>query len=292
MSEEGGNNVNISSKQLKRRFRNYLPHLPGDLLRIFIMLIVIFPFYWMIVSSFKTYNDSISVPPTLWPKVFTVDAYDMVIRKMNWLLYAKNSVVVTLSTIALQLIIMVPAAYAFAKYQFYADKILFGIVLIAFMVPSQITFITVYMTMAKAKLLTTLWPQIIPFGANAFGIFMLRQSFKQISNEIVESARLDAASEFKIMIRIMLPMTKSAMLTIALFTFIGTWNAYFWPLVMTTTDNVRPLTIGIEKLKDVDMGYNWPAIMAGNTLLVLPVLVFYFFASKQIMTAFTYSGVK
>ena len=284
--------MNFSKEQLKRRLRNYLPHLPGDILRIALMLIVIFPFYWMIISSFKTYTDSITFPPTLWPKVFTLEGYRMVINKMDWLLYARNSVVVTLSTIVLQLIIMVPAAYAFAKYGFYAEKVFFSIVLIAFMVPGQITFITTYMTMAKAKLLTTLWPQIIPFGANAFGIFMLRQSFKQIPNEIVESARLDAASEFKIMTRIMIPMTKSAMLTIALFTFIGTWNSYFWPLVMTTTDNVRPLTIGIEKLKDVDLGYNWPAIMAGNTLLVLPVLVFYFFASKQIMTAFTYSGVK
>ena len=292
MSEKGGDNVNTSREQLKRRFRNYLPHLPGDILRIIIILVVIFPFYWMIVSSFKTYTDSISFPPTLWPKVFTLDAYDMVIHKMDWLLYARNSIVVTFGTIILQLIVMVPASYAFAKYRFYADNVLFGIVLIAFMVPSQITFITVYITLAKAKMLTTLWPQIIPFGANAFGIFMLRQSFKQISNEIVESARLDSASEFKIMTRIMIPMTKSAMLTIALFTFIGTWNAYFWPLVMTTTDNVRPLTIGIEKLKDVDLGYNWPAIMAGNTMLVLPVLVIYFFASKQIMKAFTYSGVK
>lgn len=282
----------VSQEQWKRRIRNYLPHLPGDLFKVLMMLVFVFPFYWMLITSFKSYNESILVPPTLLPRVFTLEAYETVITKMNWFRYALNSVLVTAGVIILQLLVMVPAAYSFAKHRFFGQGLFFSLVLIAFMIPGQITFITVYLTMADWKLLSTLWPQILPFGANAFGIFMLRQAFKQIPNEVIESARLDHASELQIMTRILLPMSKSAMITIALFSFVGHWNSYFWPLVMTNTDMVRPLTIAIEKLKDVEYGLIWPNIMAGNVLLVLPVVVMYAFASKKIIQAFAYRGMK
>ena len=280
------------AEQRRRRIRNYLPHLPGDILKILAMVIFVFPFYWMVITSFKTLNESISVPPTMFPFTFNTEAYYIVVTKMNWWSYVRNTVIITISVIVLQLLVMVPASYAFAKFRFYGAGVFFGTVLIAFMIPTQITFITTYLTMADWKLLKTLWPQIIPFGANAFGIFMLRQSFKQIPDEIVESAKLDKASEVQIMTRILLPMSKSAMITIALFSFVGHWNSYFWPLVMSTSEEVRPLTIAIEKLKEIEYGIQWPQIMAGNTLLVLPVVVLYIFASKKIIQAFAYRGVK
>ena len=279
------------AEQRRRRIRNYLPHLPGDILKILAMVIFVFPFYWMVITSFKTLNESISVPPTMFPFTFNTEAYYIVVTKMNWWSYVRNTVIITISVIVLQLLVMVPASYAFAKFRFYGAGVFFGTVLIAFMIPTQITFITTYLTMADWKLLKTLWPQIIPFGANAFGIFMLRQSFKQIPDEIVESAKLDKASEVQIMTRILLPMSKSAMITIALFSFVGHWNSYFWPLVMSTSEEVRPLTIAIEKLKEIEYGIQWPQIMAGNTLLVLPVVILYIFASKKIIQAFAYRGV-
>ena len=188
---------------------------------------------------------------------------------------------------------MVPAAYAFAKRRFPLQGLLFSIVLVAFMIPGQITYITTYLMMSKAKLINSLWPQILPFGANAFGIFMLRQGFKQIPDEIIESARLDNASEAQIMTRIMLPMCKSSMITIAMFSFIGTWNSYFWPLVMTNSDRYRPLTMYIEKLKqEVEQGIMWNEIMAGNFILVVPVIIVFIFASKKIIQAFAYNGMK
>ena len=280
------------AEQRRRRIRNYLPHLPGDILKILAMVIFVFPFYWMVITSFKTLNESISVPPTMFPFTFNTEAYYIVVTKMNWWSYVRNTVIITISVIVLQLLVMVPASYAFAKFRFYGAGVFFGTVLIAFMIHTQITFITTYLTMADWKLLKTLWPQIIPFGANAFGIFMLRQSFKQIPDEIVESAKLDKASEVQIMTRILLPMSKSAMITIALFSFVGHWNSYFWPLVMSTSEEVRPLTIAIEKLKEIEYGIQWPQIMAGNTLLVLPVVILYIFASKKIIQAFAYRGVK
>ncbi|MBO4378262.1 MAG: carbohydrate ABC transporter permease [Clostridia bacterium] len=280
------------AEHFRRKLRNYLPRLPGDIFKVLMMVIFVFPFYWMLITSFKTYNEAIIVPPTMLPFTFNTEAYHVVVTKLNWWTYVRNTVIITASVIVLQLLVMVPAAYAFSKFRFFGQGILFGAVLVAFMIPTQITFITTYLTMADWKLLKTLWPQIIPFGANAFGIFMLRQSFKQIPDEIVESARLDKANQFQIMTSILLPMSKSAMITIALFSFVGHWNSYFWPLVMSTTENVRPLTIAIEKLKEIEYGIQWPQIMAGNVLLVLPVIILYIFASKKIIEAFAYRGVK
>lgn len=280
--------------QVKRRLRNYLPKLPGDIFKIFIVLLFLFPFYWMFITSFKTYNEAIKFPPTLWPANFTMDNYRNVFFGMdiNLKQYATNSVVVTAAIIVLQLVIMVPAAYAFAKFQFFGKGMLFGVVLVAFMIPTQITFITVYLQMSGWGLIRTLWPQILPFGANAFGIFLLRQGFMQIPDEIVECARLDNASEFAIMTRILLPMARSSMITIALFSFVSHWNSYFWPLVMTNTEAVRPLTLAIEKIKNSEMGIMWNSIMTANVILVVPVVIIYLFASKQIIRAFAYKGMK
>lgn len=284
----------MNDLQIKRRLRNYLPNLPGDLIKIAVMLIFVFPFYWMITTAFKTYGEAIQTPPSLWPQNFTFEAFSNIFSKgIDIQRYAFNTIAVTLSVIVIQMIVMVPAAYAFAKRRFPLQGIMFGIVLIAFMIPGQITYISVYLMFSKAKLINSLWPQILPFGANAFGIFMLRQGFKQIPDEIIESARLDSASESQIMLRIMLPMCKSNMITIAMFSFIGTWNSYFWPLVMTNSEQFRPLTMYIEKLKqEVEQGIMWNEIMAGNFILVVPVIIVFIFASKKIIQAFAYNGMK
>ena len=285
--------MKMQDLQLKRRFRNYLPHLPSDLVKILIMIIFVFPFYWMFITAFKFYYEAIQTPPTLWPKNFTFSNFTNIwAMEVNFSRYFFNSVIVTASIIVMQLVIMVPAAYAFAKRDFPFKGILFGIVLVAFMIPGQVTYIPIYLMMAKAKLIASLWPQILPFGANAFGIFMLRQAFKQIPDELIESARLDKATELQIQTRIMLPMCKSSMVTIALFSFVSHWNAYFWPLVMTNNEKYRPMTMYIEKIKDAEYGLIWNNIMAANVILVIPVLIFFFFASKKIIQAFAYRGVK
>ena len=265
----------------------------SDIIKILLMLAFIFPFYWMLVTAFKGYTESMAVPPTLFPKVWTLEGYRSTFNSgLNILNYAKNTVLITTAVIALQLVIMVPAAYAFAKREFPLKGLWFGIVLVAFMIPLQLTYIPVYLRMQDLNLVNTLWPQILPMGADAFGIFMLRQSFKQIPDEIIESAKLDSAGEIQIMLRIMLPMCKSAMVTIAMFSFIGTWNAYFWPLVMTRSRDVQPLTIVVEHLRDAELGIRWNTVMAANTLLVLPILIVFIFASKKIIEGFAYRGVK
>jgi len=265
--------------------------------RLLICVIFAFPFYWMIVTSFKTYKESIQFPPSLWPEQFDLSGYISVLTGMDLGMYLKNTVLVITGIIIIQILTMVPAAYAFAKLDFKGKNLMFALVLIAYMTPTVITFIPVYIMFAKmeiggVRMLNTLWPQIIPFGANAFGIFMLRQSFMQIPEEIIEAARLDNTSELKIMFKVMLPMSKSTFATVALFSFVSHWNDYFWPLVMCRTENVKPISLAIASLKELDIGLIWPTIMAGNVLIVLPIVIMFIFASKKIIAAMAYRGVK
>ncbi len=275
------------------RVKTRVPQLISDFFKIVVMLAFVFPFYWMIITAFKTYPESMQVPPTMWPTEFSLEGFYATFNSgLSIPRYMLNTVVVTASVICLQLVVMVPAAYAFAKRKFPLSGLAFGVVLVAFMIPQQLTYIPVYLMMADWRLISSLWPQILPLGADAFGIFMLRQSFKQIPDEIIESAKLDNANELQVMVQIMLPMCKSAMITIAMFSFIGTWNSYFWPLVMTNNDLYRPLTLAIERLRDAEVGIHWNTLMAGNCLLVVPILVVFIFASRKIIEGFTYRGVK
>lgn len=278
----------------RHRIRRTIRRLPGDVIKLAVVLCFVFPFYWMLCTAFKPYAEAISVPVTFWPKTFSLEGVESILsaRNVDVMQYLTNSVIITLGTIALQMVIMIPAAYAFARFEFFGKNICFALVLLALMIPGQITYITVYLTMADWNLLDTLWPQILPFGANAFGIFLLRQGFKQIPEEIIESARLDSATQVQIVMQIMVPMCRSVLLTIMLFSFVGSWNNYFWPLVMTNSEKVRPLTMMLVRVLDSELGTRWNEIMAANLLVVLPVLGVYVFTSGKIIKAFTYNGIK
>ena len=158
-----------------------------------------------------------AIPPKLLPIPFSLEGFEAVFNSgVHIPTFMKNTVITSVATILLQLFLMVPAAYAFAKRAFPLRGICFGIVLVAFMIPQQLTYISAYLMMSSWGIMQSLWPQILPHGANAFGIFMLRQAFKQIPDEILESAKLDNANELQIMLQIMLPMCKSTMVTLSL----------------------------------------------------------------------------
>ena len=264
----------------------------GILLKLVLIVIFVFPFYWIIVTAFKTYQETLQFPPSLWPDKLIWENFVTVWESGPFPLYTRNSIVMSFSVLALQTILMVPAAFAFAKYEFKGRNFLFGLVMIAFMVPSQVTFISIYNTMSRAKLLRTLWPQIIPFGANCFGTFLLRQTFKQVPDELLECARLDNATEMQVLLKVMLPMGKPTLVSILMLSFIGNWNDYFWPFIMSVSTQTHPLTIGVAALRDVEGAFQWHTIMAGNVILVAPIVLVYILFHKRIVRAFAYSGIK
>ena len=260
--------------------------------KLLVCLIFFFPFYWMMITAFKTNLEAQTYPPTLWPQNFTFDGFQIIFEQVKIGMYLKNSLIVVVTNTVLMTIIMVPAAYAFAKCKFFGKDFLFTLLMVSFMVPGCVTFVSVYKMFAKNGMLDSLIPQIIPCICNTWGIFLLRQTFMQVPEELLESARLDEANEFQVITKIMLPMAKSTIVTLMLLSVMGTWNSYFWPLVMTIHDEYRPLPVAIELLKNLETGMNWPVVMAGNFMLVAPVLIAFLVASKKIIAAMAYRGVK
>ena len=261
-------------------------------LKLLLIFLIAYPFIWMVFTSFKPYKETTIYPPTLLPTNWTTEGYVKALEMVDVATFLKNSLIVSLTVLVLQYMVIVPAAYAFARCKFRFKGFFFGIVLLGFMIPQQVTFIPIYLMFSKAGLLQSLIPQILPFISNAFGIFLLRQYFMQIPEEIIEAARLDDAGELKIILRIMIPMARPAIFTIGLLSFISSWNSYFWPLIMTTKDAYRTLPIGVAMLNSQEGGRLWNVLMAGNMFLVVPILIVYLFANKQIRKAFAYSGIK
>ena len=261
-------------------------------LKLLLIFLIAYPFIWMVFTSFKPFKETTIYPPTLLPTNWTTEGYVKALEMVDVATFLKNSLIVSLTVLVLQYLVIVPAAYAFARCKFRFKGFFFGIVLLGFMIPQQVTFIPIYLMFSKAGLLQSLIPQILPFISNAFGIFLLRQYFMQIPEEIIEAARLDDAGELKIILRIMIPMARPAIFTIGLLSFISSWNSYFWPLIMTTKDAYRTLPIGVAMLNSQEGGRLWNVLMAGNMFLVVPILIVYLFANKQIRKAFAYSGIK
>jgi len=258
-----------------------------------ILLVLVFagPFYWMVLTAFQTASEALSIPPQFWVDAVRWDNFVAAFDRVNFGHFALNSAIVTGGTLLGQFLIIVPAAYAFARFQFKGRDVLFGVVLATMMIPGQLIFLPVFAMYAKMGLLNTHLSLILPFVASGFGIFLLRQTFMRVPDSLLEAARLDHASEFTIIRRIMLPLAKPTIVTIGLITFIGTWNNYFFPLVWTTTDAARTLPVAVPRLEALDE-IAPTIVMAGNMLLVVPILIVFLLARRHIISAFTYTGVK
>lgn len=272
-----------------KKIAKRLPKLFIDTL---IILVFFIPFYWMMLTSVKTIGQTLKMPPTFWVSDPQWSNFSKALSSFPFLDMLKNSIIVTICTLLCQAVTVIPAAYAFARFKFKGDSILFGIVLATMMIPAQLIFLPVFLMFSKLNMVNSYASLILPSACSAFAIFMLRQTFKQVPEELLEAARLDNASEWKIIMKIMLPIAKPTIITLGMLTFISNWNDYFWPLVLTTNNTVRTLPVGIAGLKNIEGGINHNLVMAGNLVLILPVMIAFIFAQRQIIQAFTYMGEK
>ena len=270
----------------------YISKTTRTLFNVVLILVFFIPFYWMAITSIKTLGETLAFPPKFWVTNPQWENFQTALESIKFWDALKNSIIVTLGILVLQVVTIVPAAYAFARYEFIGKKLSFGIVLATMMIPAQLVFLPIFLLLSKLELVNTYWSLILPQATSAFGIFMLRQNFMQVPEELIEAARLDRASEFKIIYRIMLPIARPTVVTLAMLTFIGSWNDYFWPMVLTTTDAVRTLPVAVTSLSMVDGGVAHNIVMAGNMFLIVPIIVVYLFSQKHIIKGFTYMGVK
>lgn len=259
-----------------------------------LFILFVLPFYYMIISSFKTTIEAAANPPVWWPAQFLWSNFADAWEQANFAKYGFNSLVISAAVVVTCLTCSVPCAFAFGRLDFKFKKPLFAIILSDMMVPVQCVFLPLFIIFSQLGWLNTYGSMILLFTYSGSTIFFIRNAFMQVNNEVLEAARLDGASELTVMFKVTFPMVKPVVVTMALMAFLRRWNDYFWNLSLTTNDHVRTLPFAINALNAATDGMlpRWEITMAGATMLMAPMLIAYIFANRQIKNAFVYSGIK
>ncbi|MGD6958585.1 carbohydrate ABC transporter permease [Rossellomorea aquimaris] len=254
-------------------------------------IVMLFPFIWMILTSLKTYAESIQVPPVMIPEDFQWKNYQEVFTLLPFFKFMMNTFIITVLRTAGQLFLCSLAAYAFARIVFPGRNLLFVLALSVLMVPGQVFLLPQYMIMVKLGWLNTLQAVVVPGLFSAFGTFLLRQFFMGLPKELEEAARLDGCNHFQIYWRIMLPLAKPGLIALGIFTILWSWNELMWPMIVNSSPEAMTLAVGLSSLQG-QYGTNYPILMAGSFLAVLPMLILFIILQKQFIEGIAITGGK
>lgn len=255
---------------------------------------VFYPFVWLIFSSFKTGADIVRIPVTLLPEKWTLSAYRMVMdpNRANLPRAYWNSTLVTVGTVITILFTSSLGGFVFARLQFPGRNILFYLILSTTMVPFLTLLIPLYIVMKQLHLLNTLWGLWVPSIFSSFGIFLCRQFIYGIPAELYDAAKIDGSGDFGIFRNIILPLTRPVLSALAIFTFLGTFNAYLWPLVVLNDENKLTLPLIISRMANRFGGTDYQAVMAGSVLVSIPPLVVFLIFQRNFVRGIALTGLK
>ncbi len=260
------------------------------ILLIAISIILLAPLWWMISTSLKPMEEVVQYPPSFIPKSWQWSNYVETMRAFPFLRYAKNTLFITSFVVFGNVVANSFIAYGFAKIDFPGRKVLFSLVLATMMVPGFVTMIPQYILFTKIGWVGTYLPLIVPaFFGNAFNIFLMRQFYMSISNDVIEAAQIDGANHLYIWSRLMIPMTKPVLITIAITSFNGTWNDFLGPLLYIQNEQKYTLQIGLQTFQS-QSGTQWNYLMAGATLVMLPTVLLFFFAQNYFLEGLDLTG--
>ena len=265
------------------------------ILAVIITVIMIFPLFWMVSTALKTEAETMGAKLVFWPAKMQFQNFKYVVDSVPFFRYMLNTTVVTAMQMASELILGIMAAYAFSKGRFHGKHLLFIIVLGAMMIPLQVTFIPLYIVIARVGLMNSYWGIWIAGCVSSYTIFLLRQAFMTIDDSYIEAAHVDGMGKFGTIFRIMVPMCKHTVITVALTAFMGGCNNYFWPKVIIKEQNMYLLTVGIQKLRTSyggEITNNYHQIMAGVLLSVIPVFIVFALFQKHMLSGFTKAAMK
>jgi len=258
--------------------------------------VAIMPFFWMISTSLMTLGETINKKWT--PAVPQFSNYVEAWTEAKFAKYFFNSIVITVVTVLGQLGVSILAGYGFARIKFFGREVIFAILLASMMIPESVIMIPNFLLIRGQIIplpghtwLNTLQALTVPFWGSVFSIFLLRQFFVTIPNELWDAARLDGAGHFRFLVQVVLPLSKAVIMTVLIFSFIGSWNAFLWPLLVTTKDTWRPLSVGLWTFVS-EAGPETQLLMAGAVITIIPVLILYFLTQKQFTEGIATSGLK
>jgi multiple sugar transport system permease protein len=275
----------------KTVLNRYVKHGILHLLLICGAVIMIFPFVWGFATSLKEMREVLANPFSLIPRRVTLVNYANVFNSIPIGRFFLNSVIVSLSITVSQLFTCSLSAYAFSRLHFPFRDGLFYILLGTMMIPQQVIMIPVYIILNFFRLIDTYAAMILPFVSSAFGTFLLRQFFLTVPKELEDAAFLDGCGHLGFLFRIMIPISKPVLATLAIFIFMWSWNNYLWPLIVTNRIEIRTLQYGLAMFRE-EGGINWGQLMAGTTIATLPVLAVFLIAQKQFIESLTMTGIK
>lgn len=256
---------------------------------------VLFPFYWMINSSLKTLDEYRLSTPTFWPKQVMWSNYSAAFQIGNLGTLFKNTVLVGVVSTILSLIVTILSAFAFARLEFKGKNILFGALLATMMIPGEMFTITNYVTVVKFGWLNTYTALIVPFLVSVFYIYLLRQNFLQIPNELYLAAKVDGTSDFKYLCKVMIPLALPTIISITILKMMGAWNSYVWPRLVANDDMHKLVSNGLRGLAFTDAATNetnYPQQMAAVAIVSAPLFAVFIFLRKYIMKGVSRSGIK
>ncbi len=265
------------------------------------VIVVALPFVWMLVTSLKSYGDASSFPPAksfgdllglFVPNGWHFENYADAWNAAPFGTYFLNTIIVAVGTTAGVLLTSIFAAYAFAKIDFKGSAVLFVLVLSTMMIPHEATYIPNFVIVKNLGWYDNYAGLILPWIASPFSIFLLRQFFRAIPNEMYEAAQLDGCTRFRFLWQFVLPLSKPALITAGLATFIASWNSLFWPLIVTKSPNMSVLQRGLSEFVNGEHGIDYNLLMAACAFTVLPIIIIYFFAQKQFVEGIAASGIK
>ena len=244
--------------------------------------VMVFPFLWMLTTSFKSLDEAIAIPPTWLPSALHWENYSYVWKSEPFFRYIFNTLVCCILHVAGVVAFSVMGAYAFTMYEFKGKRLLFTLFLMTMMVPGELLIIQNYITISKMSLMDTYAAVVLPTFASGFYTYMLREHFMQMPPALYKSAKVDGTSNWRFLWRVMVPINKNTIATIAILSFVAQWNAFLWPNLVTQTEKTRLISTGLIAFRS-EASSNVHYLMAGSCIVLLPMVVFYIIFRKRII---------
>ncbi|MEJ2665875.1 MAG: carbohydrate ABC transporter permease [Deinococcales bacterium] len=249
-----------------------------------------FPFYWVVATSLNSESQALAYPPVFLPH-FVWANYVRAWVGAPWIRYFLNTILIASATTSLVLLTSILAGYAFGGMRWPGRRLLFGVVLSILLIPVTVLIVPDYILLHDLHWLNTYQAQIVPWGASVFGIFLLRQFFAALPIEYWEAAQLDGAGRFWFLWRVAVPMAVPVLITIAVYIFLGSWNSFLWPFIMTQTPNVQPVEVGLATFLGTN-GTDWTGLSAAVVFTTLPVMLLFLVAQRQFVSGISGGGLK
>ncbi|MGE3269134.1 MAG: carbohydrate ABC transporter permease [Chloroflexota bacterium] len=259
-----------------------------------IVFLVAFPLFWMIASSFKPRNELYAFPPTFFPAVPTFENYVELLTQTNFSTYFKNSLIVATASTVLSMVVASFGGYALSRFRYPGFRMFARVTLLAYMLPSIMLVIPLYVTMGDIGLVDTLASLVVTNTTFTlpFALWLLRAYFSTIPVELEEAAMIDGATRFQALMRVIVPLGLPGIVSTSIFAFTNSWNEYLYALVFIHSDSLRTLPPGMGTFIQMDSVYQWGVLMAGSVLITIPVLIFYMIVQRNLVVGLTEGGVK